>query len=623
MPINLEPPPNLEQHSVPSSSKTEPHKTEPTEKEPQARAKESRIQSPQDENRSQTSLEKKNLTNDPGPLSDQKTNARQDASHYSQNQQRIDQRGVAPDSHAESIGRRYVARGIDDQIKGRAEIAQGSKDQTSGRHKIAQGIDDQIKGRHETAKGSSDLISGRNDVTLGKHDKQSGSHDIKAGVAEVAEGLHDFSKGRTTDGLKEIVLGAREINKGRGLTAEGSRYVLVGDKLENKARWELHEGQGLEVQGGKEIGQGKRLLDKGNREIIQGTRLFAEGGKEITEGLALQHQAQGTGDGKGTGNGGNHGGHNEGGGSQPNKPFILNNGSTGAFSVVATDKGAEIIDPNGNRVQIKGVNIWAEQQQPEIAKDLASKGVNLVRVSIRGNQGLLPKLSDMQELVKNYNSQGIIVEFTDRGPTGTGVVATGQALQNLKNEYQQLATAFKDKPGVWFGSPNEAGDDKTASNPAAMKAWFNEIKTIDTTIRNAGNHNPYLVNDSDWGAGIALGAKTSAIITAARQLDMMDSNIVVAPHIYNKSANAEATLSAAVSKYEDKLKKPVILEEVGGLAGFQPGAAAADNLGNRGQVAGVVAWTYKKLDENTLYDQNGNLTEWGQKFFYGENNGKL
>jgi hypothetical protein len=309
-------------------------------------------------------------------------------------------------------------------------------------------------------------------------------------------------------------------------------------------------------------------------------------------------------------------------------PFTLTSDSTGAFSV----DGTEILDPNGNTVQLKGTNVWPQEGSVATAQQLAANGINFARVNLQEGAANDPSISDLQTMVQNYNAAGIITEFEVRGPGGgSGDVATGSDLSTLQSQYANLAQTFAGNPGVWFGTPNEAGDNTTAGSASEMQSWQNEISTIDSAVRDNGYKNPILVDDSNWGQGITASpsqsswgpSPSSAILTDASQLTSMDPNMIVAPHVYNSDSNASQEVSAAVQTYESTLNKPVVLEEVGGGTTDDQGGQASIQLAQSKSVAGAVAWEWNGQDNFTQLDANGNLNAWGQEWVKGITNGSL
>lgn len=160
--------------------------------------------------------------------------------------------------------------------------------------------------------------------------------------------------------------------------------------------------------------------------------------------------------------------------------------STGQFYT----SGTQIIDPNGNVFQPRGVNIWADDGADlsvvytQVSTDLP--GINFVRAY--GPNLASADLSSGGHLVTEINyltSQGIVVMLEDTCCTGSTPV--DGTLTNIESWYAQAATIFQNNSYVWFESENEpsSGDDAD---------FVTETQGIYNAIRATGNNNVVVFN---------------------------------------------------------------------------------------------------------------------------------
>jgi hypothetical protein len=160
--------------------------------------------------------------------------------------------------------------------------------------------------------------------------------------------------------------------------------------------------------------------------------------------------------------------------------------STGQFSTF----GTQIIGPNGNVYQPRGVNIWADDgaDLSAVYQNVAAylPGINFIRAY--GPNLASADLSTGGQLVTEINyltSQGIVVMLEDTCCTGSTPV--DGTLTNIESWYASAATIFQGNSLVWFESENEpsSGDDAD---------FVTETQAIYNAVRATGNNNIVVFN---------------------------------------------------------------------------------------------------------------------------------
>src|SRR5664279_2970152 len=170
--------------------------------------------------------------------------------------------------------------------------------------------------------------------------------------------------------------------------------------------------------------------------------------------------------------------------------------STGATGGGFTTQNGQIIGPNGQPFQARGVDVmWGSDVPSAGTLTQTFPGINFVRLAIYN----YASPSDLSAYVNSLTSQGIVVELEDHNNGagnaggGGGTIFTGSALSTESNWYSSIASAFKNNPDVWFGTNNEPSEINPATgqqDPAALSTWQQETYNA---IRSTGNTNPIMV----------------------------------------------------------------------------------------------------------------------------------
>lgn len=213
--------------------------------------------------------------------------------------------------------------------------------------------------------------------------------------------------------------------------------------------------------------------------------------------------------------------------------------------------GADL--PNGQMA--RGINIYADElfQYGAQAVSRTFPNINFLRINIFD----LKKYSApvLAPVVNQLTGAGITVELEDHNyPT----VLTGDDLKRAAKWYASLAYAFKDNPGVVFGTQNEPDLSSGAG------AVDNEIVTIYKAIRDSGNNTLVLLNPAGGFSVNGLNPRSYS--------DM--KNVAWDLHFYNwmakNSTDVGANYKALMKEVEaarSLVSLPVIIGEYGNSSG--------------------------------------------------------
>jgi len=213
---------------------------------------------------------------------------------------------------------------------------------------------------------------------------------------------------------------------------------------------------------------------------------------------------------------------------------------TGKFYVL----GNKIIDPNGNRFIIKGVNdlfgIWDGQNvglygslQFDYAKrDFATMkemGVNYLRIwesnQIMTNAKWQSQLDNGIHLAEQ---QGFVVELT--------CACSGETVQNNVKFVRYLASRYKADPYVWIEPVNEPDcyDNVTCND---WSFWHNEWSQYIQTIRAQGFQNPIIIQ-TPWWSSMLRKFEDPSITIDTPGYTFSDTNLIYSMHVYPSNSNS-------------------------------------------------------------------------------------
>ena len=318
--------------------------------------------------------------------------------------------------------------------------------------------------------------------------------------------------------------------------------------------------------------------------------------------------------------------------------------------------GNKILDPNGQQFIVKGMNHiygpwlplddggYSAPQLQYAQRDfdmLKTMGVNLLRIWVSpiildpGNEYMKGQLANIVSLAEQ---RGFVIEITVSSYSqGTGIDGPNSTgFQRIKNVLQYLASTYKGHPYVWLEPLNEpecAGASGTYCSD--WGTWHTEQSQLIQIIRNAGFHQPLVINTPDW----------SWYMTHIDnpQYALSDGNLIYAAHRYgndnatfwgpNNTANdaglpepqaADQAFANAAANH------PIIVDEFGNYngRGFTNSETwttqfidyLADWVINR-QGSGAVAFNWFWSDGNSHlgtsiagYQSNPQLVPWGQYY---------
>ena len=301
-----------------------------------------------------------------------------------------------------------------------------------------------------------------------------------------------------------------------------------------------------------------------------------------------------------------------------------------------TIHGNKILDPNGNPFIIKGVEMIAGRfaggdanglglsnykNAPRDLDKMKSLGINLIRLSVSADAATLPPtdpnyipnnlyLQQMDNAVQWITQRGMVAEIS-QGETAN----FNKALQFVHS----LAERYKSNPWVWIQPDNEPncvlGDQGHCDD---WHLWQQQESQYVRAIRQAGNTAPIVVNGISW----------SWVLDNIASYPLGDKSIIYGAHIFNAGVTSFTLTGQSGEAWCDahwanlSTQFPIIVDRVGTYNGFTPSLTwnqgfldfAADWVNVR-QGDGVIAFVGRWSDANSLYDDQGNLNEWGTLFF--------
>ncbi len=300
--------------------------------------------------------------------------------------------------------------------------------------------------------------------------------------------------------------------------------------------------------------------------------------------------------------------------------------TTAAASGQFTLGNGQIIGPNGQVFVAKGLNDTSPDAVSNISQMLQNyPGLNFVRLnsspsgSVFGTPG--GSVQAIENTINQLTSKGIVVEVEDHSTDANTQPNTlsGSALQTQLNWYSQIASAEKNNPDVWFGTPNE---------PMGTNANIDtQINDVYNAIRSTGNNNPILIENTGGGEPGDIQADASSLANM--------TNVGYDAHFYqnsygaNDGPNNPNDLSGALAgivnadqavQTGDPGKAPVIVGEYGPATndttqdsnGMQV-VSTVVNSASTGETSGSAAWIYNdpNTNGNQLVNPDGQYTAYG------------
>jgi len=290
--------------------------------------------------------------------------------------------------------------------------------------------------------------------------------------------------------------------------------------------------------------------------------------------------------------------------------------STGLFHVA----GGQIIDPNGNRFVVKGIDAvygaWAggdctgygATNYANFKRDITNArnaGYNLVRLDVYDNGNgchtLSQVLSQLDQVVPYANGLGMVAEVSQ------------ESWDSGANAWlAQLASHYASNPMVWIKLANEPDPNGT------WASWRTQEQQWDNTVRANGYTGPVILNCPGW----------SFDCSAYPSYALTDTNIILGAHRYaNGNTSFTATEKAECDAGWANLSPTyaVIVEEMGNFDFPGPDGAGSD-VWNQGMLTyvsnwvntrggdGAIAFAQSWSDGNDMINSDGTWNTWGNTF---------
>jgi hypothetical protein len=298
--------------------------------------------------------------------------------------------------------------------------------------------------------------------------------------------------------------------------------------------------------------------------------------------------------------------------------------STGTASGGFTTQNGQIIGPNGQPFQARGVDVmWGGDVPSASTLTQTFPGVNFVRLAIYN----YPSPSNLSAYVNSLTSEGIVVELEDHNNGagnaggGQGTIFTGQTLTNELNWYSSIASYFANNPDVWFGTDNEPSEVNPATgqqDPAALSTWQQETYNA---IRSTGNTSPVIL---EINASANNGQPQVAVGYTPSVYQGM-TNVIGDIHFYGwltgYSTDQTTNSNFLAQMIQDTHQLTTANGAIGEYGPSTTGAGSVDP--NSRQVldavqssgVGNVAWAYTPgtVGQDALLSSGGGLTSYGQE----------
>jgi len=268
----------------------------------------------------------------------------------------------------------------------------------------------------------------------------------------------------------------------------------------------------------------------------------------------------------------------------------------GAASGGFTTSNGNILAPDGSVYIAKGINLYdsAIGSASQVLADFP--GLNFIRLAAYSYSDNSSYLSGF---VSQMSAKGVVVEIEHHIGAGGGVPAlTGSDLAAENAWFQELASAFKGNPYVWFGTINE---------PASGGGLAAEQTSNYQTIRAAGNNTILMISEP-------VQADTSGM-----------TNVVADQHFYGWTSgystdqttvnnNLSQTIGADQQLTTASGKLPLIIGETGpSTNGTTPDPNGSQVLtADMSSGYGAAFWNWDSEAPQDNLTQNGQMTSYGQ-----------
>jgi hypothetical protein len=297
----------------------------------------------------------------------------------------------------------------------------------------------------------------------------------------------------------------------------------------------------------------------------------------------------------------------------------------------------QIIGPNGQPYDAKGVAVYASQAPAEAATIFqAMPDANFIRLTASASSDTPQDVqTDIQALDSAYQAANPgstnlpVIEVEDVYSPGTDGTTnntlSGSALTQEESWYSQIAANNVNSPNVWFATANEPND------PSNEQDVVDQEVGIYNAVRSTGNNSMVMLEAQGGGSFGAQEGDVGAYNSM--------TNVAWDDHYYNWASGYSTSESANYSALQNEVAGsagitesdgnggqqaiPTIIGEYGNStngqtqdAGATASIDAVQTANNNGLVQGAVAWTWNGNNEANNSDaitQDGTLnTETGQ-----------
>ena len=132
------------------------------------------------------------------------------------------------------------------------------------------------------------VSDGLRDLTIGAMEINANLTALAIGVGQLFTGIGRLSRGggELAEGLNETAVpGARQLAEGTGAARSGSRDLSVGANTAREGGRELAAGTGQASSGSQELAAGARTARDGGRDLAAGTGQASSGSRDLAAGL--------------------------------------------------------------------------------------------------------------------------------------------------------------------------------------------------------------------------------------------------------------------------------------------------------------------------------------------------
>ncbi|MEM9271849.1 MAG: cellulase family glycosylhydrolase [Cyanobacteria bacterium P01_F01_bin.143] len=304
-----------------------------------------------------------------------------------------------------------------------------------------------------------------------------------------------------------------------------------------------------------------------------------------------------------------------------------NNTGTGFFT-----RNGGIYDYKGNRFIMRGINdmgVWFDTwtgAQPNVnaRANIANLGCNAIRITwhtnFQTNQNDANQRLMIRKLIQSCIDNNMVPLFEIQDSTGRN--NDRQMLETFVPWYIERAAIWNDFEEYIIMNPfNEWGDFGMSRGTANRRRFPDVYKRVITAFRNANIKSPIAIDPFEWGKDYSL------IIEHGKEIYDHDpeTNIIFSVHFYAGHGENEASIRDCIRTIS-RMGLPLIIGEFGDRRS-SPEDIKEDTIMSEcsDNKVGWLAWSwtgnqrYHDMTKRWDADQESELTDWGQRVFFGPN----